>query len=221
MPRPLPQPRRAELAPEDVELFDYAVSRQYPDATPGDEPDLGLYHGTLLNSPAFARLFELGGETVRMRGEDPDSYSQRDRALVDHVLSAELETNAVLGHFITEGLSLGIDIPTQRAVREGRDEDLSADDRFLAEYARATVRGELSDEQWERMVGRIGPKGALEYTSFINYLLMTIRNIQATCGRAGEPSDEEIERLLSDYETGARAAPAPRPAGLTGHGNWS
>src|SRR5262245_28851330 len=163
MSRPLPQPRRADMAPDDLELFDYAVSRQYPDAAPGDEPDLGLYHGTLLNSPAFARLFELGGETVRLRGEDADSYSQRDRAFVDHVLSAELRTNAVLAHFVTEGLSLGIDIPTQRAVREGRDGDLSDDDRFLAEYARATVRGELTDEQWERMVQRLGPKGTLEY----------------------------------------------------------
>ena len=220
MPRPLPQPRRADMAPEDQELYDYAVSRQYPDAEPGEERDLGAYHGTLLNSPAFARLFELGGETVRMRGEDADSYSQRDRAFVDHVLSAELNTNAVLSHFITEGLTLGIELPTQRAVREGRDEDLSDDDRFLATYIRATVRGECSDELWERMITRLGPKGTLEYTSFINFLLMTIRNIQATCGADGEPSDEEIERLFSDYETGARAAPAPRPAGITGHGNW-
>lgn len=220
MPRPLPQPRRDEMAAEDLELYDYAVSRQYPDAEPGAERDLGAYHGTLLNSPAYARLFEMAGETVRMRGEDPDSYSQRDRAFVDHVLSAELNTNAVLAHFITEGLSLGIDLPTQRAVREGRDDGLSDDDRFLAAYIRATVRGELTDQLWDRMIERLGPQGTLEYTSFINFLLMTIRNIQATCGAAGEPSDEEIEQLMTDYETGARPAPTPRPAGVTGHGNW-
>jgi hypothetical protein len=127
----------------------------------------------------------------------------------------------VLSHFITEGLTLGIDLPTQRAVREGRDEALSEDDRFLATYIRATVRGQLSDELWERMIERLGPKGTLEYTSFVNFLLMTIRNIQATCGVAGEPSDAEIEQLLSDYETGARVAPEPRPAGVTGHGNWA
>lgn len=220
MPRPLPQPRRSDMAPEDQELYDYTVSRQYPDAEPGEERDLGHYHGTLLNSPAFARLLELGGETVRMRGEDPDSYSQRDRAFVDHVLSAELKTNVVLKHFITEGLSLGIELPTQRAVREGRDEALSEDDRFLAVYIRASVRGELTDELWEQMDARIGPKGTLEYTTFINYLLMTIRNIQATCGAAADTSDEDVEQLMSEYETGTRATPEARPAGVTGHGNW-
>jgi len=221
MPRPLPQPRRSDLAAADQALYDYAVSRQYPDAAPGDERDLGHYHGTLLNSPEFARFFEMGGETVRMRGEDPESYSQRDRAFVDHVLSRELATNAVLAHFVTEGLSLGIDMPTQRAVREGRDEDLSDDDRLLADYIRATVRGELSDALWERMIERLGPRGTLDYTCFITFLLMTIRNIQATCGAAAEPSDADIERLMTEYETGARAAPTPRPAGITGHGNWA
>jgi hypothetical protein len=209
------------MAVEDREFYDYVVSRQYPDAKPGEERDLGLYHGTLLNSPSFARFFESGGETVRMRGEDPDSYSQRDRAFVDHVLSAELNTNAVLLHFITEGLSLGIDLVTQRAVREGRDEALSDDDRFLSSYILATVRGELTDALWERMIERLGSKGTLEYTSFINFLLMTIRNIQATCGVLGEPSDEDIEHLLTEYETGVRSAPTARPAGLTGHGNWT
>ena len=90
MPRPVPQPSRADLSPEEQVIFDETIRRHHPDAAPGEDTRLDGYHGTLLNSPPFSRLLELGGMTVRTRGEFPGSYSHADRELVDMVLAADM-----------------------------------------------------------------------------------------------------------------------------------
>jgi len=203
MPRPIPQPRRGDLDPEGREVFDHAIARRYPDAAPGDERALDAYHGTLLNSPPFSRPLALGAETVRTAS----GYSAADRVLVNHVLSAELRTNCLLPHFITEGLSVGMRLEAMQALREGRDEDLTEDERSLANYIRASVVGQVSENLWDWLVARNGPRGAIEYTYFVNYLLMTIRNIQAFVGPSAEATDEEVDRVLAEYARGARTPP--------------
>ena len=49
------------------------------------------------------------------------------------------------------------------------------------EIVSGTVR-RFAPELWDRLVERNGPRGAIEYTCFANYLMMTIRNIQAIVG---------------------------------------
>jgi hypothetical protein len=215
MPRPIPQPRRSELSEEDREAYDFAVSRQYPDATPGEERQLDPYHGGLLNSPPYSRLYELGGQTVRTAS----GYAPAERVLVDHVLSAEFGTNAFVEGFIAEGLIHGLRMEAMKAVRAHRDDDLTDDERFLVTYIRASVRGQVTDELWDQLVDRNGPRGAIEYTCFINYLLMTIRNIQAIVGPSMERTDEQVDRTFAEYESGARKPPPPRDPSLTG-GDW-
>jgi hypothetical protein len=215
MPRPIPQPHRKDLDEADREIFDYAISRQYPDAKPEDDKRIDRYHGTLLNSPPYSRLLELGGQTVRTA----TGYSQADRVLVDHVLSKELGTNSFVIGFIAEGLLYGTRLEAMKAIRDGRDDDLTEDERFLVSYLRASVHGQVTEELWDQLVERNGPRGAIEYTCFANYLMMTIRNIQAIVGPSMERTDEEVERAFAEYASGVRKPPPPRDIGLTG-GNW-
>jgi hypothetical protein len=205
MPRPVPQPRREDLDEEGRAAYDAAVVRHHPDAAPGEERELGAYHGALLQSTAYSKLLELGGWTVRTRGEEPGSYSHVDREFVDQVLSADLKTNCINPTHIPDGLAVGVRLEAIKALRYGHEEDLTEDEAFLAAFIRASVSGRMTDELWDRMVDRLGLKGTVEYALFCNYLLMTIRNIQALTAR--EPSDEEIDRMIEEFETGARELP--------------
>ncbi len=205
MPRPVRQPRRSDLASEDRDVYDNAVRRHHPDASPGEERDLGGYHGALLNSPPYSRLLEMGGATVRLVGETPGSYSHADREFVDQVLSADFKTNIINKTHMPDGIAVGVRIEAIKALRYGHEEDLTEDEKFLAEYIRASVAGKLTDALWDRMERRLGVRGAVEYTLFINYLLMTIRNMQALAGT--EPSDAEIDQMLKELEEGTRELP--------------
>jgi hypothetical protein len=205
MPRPVTQPQRSDLSGEALEAYDAAVARHSPDTPPGEEAELGGYHGALLHSPAYSRLLELGGWTVRTRGEEPGSYSHADREFVDQVLAADMETNCIHRTHIPDGLAVGVRMEAVKALRYGHEEDLTEDEAFLAEFIRATVSGTMTDELWDRMVDRLGLKGTIEYALFCNYLLMTIRNIQVLSGT--EPSDEEIDQMIADLESGALELP--------------
>lgn len=205
MPRPVPQPRRADLDEEGRKAYDASVARHVPEARPGEEHDVGAYHGALLHSPAFSRLLELGGETVRTRGFDRDTYSHADREFVDQVLSADLKTNCINALHIPDGVAAGVRLEAIKALRYGHEEDLTEDEAFLAAFIRACVSGTMTDEIWDRMVERLGLKGTVEYALFTSYLLMTIRNIQVLTGH--EPPDEEIDRLIADLESGDREVP--------------
>src|ERR1700761_78308 len=121
MPRPVLQPRRSELSQEQREVYDAAIARHHPDAEPGEEHEIHPYHGALIHSPAFSRLLELGGWTVRTRGEEPGSYSHADREFVDQVLSADLKTNIINRTHIPDGIAAGVRLEAVKALRYGHE----------------------------------------------------------------------------------------------------
>src|ERR1700760_3243674 len=178
MPRPVPQPRRSDLDAEGQEAYDATMARLVAGSSPGEEHAVNPYHGAPLHSPAFSRLLQLGGTTVRTRGEDPDTYSHTDREFVDQVLSADLKTNCIHPTHIPDGLAAGVRMEAIKALRYGHEEDLTEDEAFLAAFVRGCVNGTMTDELWDRVGERLGLKGTVEYALFTNFLLMTIRNIQ-------------------------------------------
>jgi len=203
--RPIPQPKRSEIPEIDLPAYDAAVRRQLPHLPPGEDAHIGGYHGSLLNSPPFAEALEMFGRVVRTRGEFEGTYSHADREFVDQVLSIDMRTNCVQGTHIPDALAVGVRMEAIEALRYGHEEDLNEDETFLAEYIRAVVGGELTEERLDRMVARLGQRGAVEYTLFITFLQMTMRNIQAMTAR--EPTDDEIDRMIREFKDGTRPLP--------------
>jgi hypothetical protein len=212
MPRPVKQPNYADLDEEGLANYDVALKKYFPDASPGEEREFDRYHGVLLHSPAFSEWLELAATCVRTRGDTSDSYSHADRDTVDMVLCKELGTNIVLTHHIPTGLANGMRMELVKAVRYGHEEDLNEDEQLLVAFIRAVARGTLTDELWDRMVDRLGTRGAVDYTLFINFLLMTIRNLQALT--VFEPSDEDVDRMIRDIESGKFKLPDPEAGTL-------
>ena len=206
MSRP-PQPPRESIPADELADYDRVVARHQrsrrdrPEELRDDE-DAGPYFGALLSSPAFAATLADFGSLVRTRGEHDGSYSHADRELVDQVLCADWRTTCVQRTHIPDAVSTGVRIEVIEALRAGREEVLTEEERELVGYIRAVANGTVTDDRFARLEERYGTRGAVEYTVFIGFLMMTIRLHQAF----GTPElpDGEIDAMLRGFRDGSR-----------------
>jgi hypothetical protein len=210
MARPPAQPKRDEIAGDELEAYE-AVTARFRRAR-ADRPDevrfaddAGPYFGSLLNSPPLAQVLSQFGSIVRRAGERPDTYSHSDREFVDQVLSSDWHTGVIQFTHIPDGLAAGVRMEAIEALRGGREGELTDDERLLARYIRAVCNGEVTDELYDEIEERLGKRGAVEYTIFIAFLQMTIRLHQAF--GAPELSDDEVEAILAEFKSGQRELP--------------
>jgi hypothetical protein len=109
------------------------------------------------------------------------------------------------GH-LEDALLHGVRPEAILALREGREQDLTAQEQELTAYIREVVSGTVTDESFARIVARLGQRGAVEYTIFITYLAMTMRLYEALTGSSG-PRDDELLGALREYVDGTRPLP--------------
>jgi hypothetical protein len=202
-----PQPPRSEIDPAELADYDYVVERfqrarrDRPEEI-RHEHDAGPYFGSLLWSPPFAAALNRLGAIARTRGESGQTYSHADRELVDQVLCADWQTTAVQRTHIPDAIAVGVRIEAIDALRSGREEELTDDERQLVAYVRAVESGTVTDELYAAVERRFGVRGAAEYTIFVGFLMMTIRLHQAF--GAPELADDEIEAMLRGFREGSR-----------------
>jgi hypothetical protein len=167
--------------------------------------DLPPYHAALLNSPPFAAALNELGRLARTAGERPGSYSHAEREFVDQVLSADWKTNVLQRLHVPDALAVGVRGEAIEALRSGREEELTADERELAAYIRAVATGTVTNDAYAAIERRLGARGAVEYTIFIAFLTMTVRLFQAF--GMPDPSDEEIDALIAQLRSGVEPLP--------------
>jgi hypothetical protein len=185
--------------------WDRGVRRRTGDPVP-EEYDLGTYFGGLMASPPLCAIASEMGIFVRNAGNRPYTYTHAQREFIDQILCKDLGTNNVLHFHILDAVSAGVPISTIRAIREGREGDLSEEEQLLAKYIRQVMSGTVDDETWGRMEALFGSeRGVVEYSGFILWLNWIIRMQQAL--NTGAESDVEIDQLIDDLESGARKAP--------------
>jgi alkylhydroperoxidase family enzyme len=159
----------------------------------------------MLISPEMSYHLSELGRLVRAVGLRPGSYSHADRELVDQVLCPHRGTNMVLRGHIPDALAAGVRLQAIEALRYGHDEDLTDDERELANFVREVADLRVTDESWNAMEKRLGERGVVELTIFIGLLNM-ILTMQHALGMKN-PSDEEIDQIISDFREGKRAVP--------------
>jgi 4-carboxymuconolactone decarboxylase len=211
MPRVEPVYDPSNLTSDEREMFDRVVVRQNELQYEGRKPEeaIGGYFGVLMQSPRVSDLLSALGMFMRSRGEVGTSFRHQDREWIDMVLGTELKNNGVVFSHTQDAVAVGVRPEAIKAVREGREEDLTADERQLADYIRAVARGEVSDEQFAGIVERFGTRGAVEYTVCITWLMLTFRNLQALLGQGG-PSDEQILEQIDRIIAGEIELPDPK-----------
>jgi hypothetical protein len=203
--RLLAKPRREDMPAEERADYDAVEARTHAI----DYERYGVpvkYFSALLNSPPLAALLVRMGTFVR-QGSIRGEYSDAERELVDVVLGTDLGYNGIFTVHLPDAIAVGVRHEAITAIRSGQEASLTADERQVVDYARAVVAGEVTDESWAAMAARLGDRGALEFTAFIGFLLMTIRLWQAL--GVPDPSAEEIDDLVAGLVSGAVAVPDP------------
>jgi hypothetical protein len=220
----LEQPPRESVRPDELHAYDRVVARQtaygYTSSGPGYEAarppgqEAGPYFGALLQSPLIADHISELGVIYRSRGETEGSYEHKDREWIDIVMGHELGFN-MWGH-IADGMAVGVRPEAVIALCEGREDDLTDDERSCTEYVRAFINGRLTAAQWEWVLQRFGVRGGVEYTAFCGHLLMTIRLINAFSApmagtvRGAILSDAEVVERCRRVLAGDQPLPDPR-----------
>jgi alkylhydroperoxidase family enzyme len=186
------------LTGDELEDYDRVVSRQAK-LWAGAHTSSNEYFGALLNSPPLAAgLVDLGRKA--REGEKRGYYSDAERELVDMVFSIDFGYNAILYLHIPDAIACGVRLEAIDALRAGREDELDDAERQIVDYARAVVNGQVTDARFAALSERLGSRGALEFTVFCGFLMMTFRLWMAL--GVTDPSDAEVDALLQTHRDG-------------------
>jgi hypothetical protein len=209
MPRPVKTPNPADIPADERAAYEAVVGRQrvHRGLDPNsDEPlELGPYHAGLATVPVIGQLISQLGLVFRTRGDHEGTYSHADREFVDQVLAVDNGWNGFMVMHTYDGVSAGVRIEAIEALRAGREEDLTEDERLLATFIRQVLSGGVTDQIWDAMERRIGHRGAIEYAMFIMFLHLIMRLFQAF-GSPDVPA-AEIDELVRKIRAGAVLVP--------------
>jgi hypothetical protein len=121
------------------------------------------------------------------------------------VLSAFMGTNIHMPGHMPDAIAVGVRPEAIKAIRSGRDQDLTEDELLLATYIRQVVSGSTTEETRDAIEKRLGRRGLVEYTVFITVLQLTTRQAQAF--GAPDPPNSEVDRMLEELIDGTRPLP--------------
>lgn len=208
------QPRPDDVRPEERAAYDSVVDRQisygYLEPQPGYEEArtrdsaAGPYFGALLASPVIAHHLSELGAFHRSRGETEGSYRHKDREWVDIVLGREIGFN--MWAHTADGMAVGVRPEAILALYEGRDDDLLDDERLLADYIKAFMRGNATAEMFHAIVDHFGnERAAIEWIAFIGHLMVTLTLCMAFT--EDRMSDAEIVERVRGVIDGTQALP--------------
>jgi hypothetical protein len=215
---PPPQPERDAVEPEELAAYDRLLARQawygYWQRPLGDgmpkitQQKTQPYFGALLNSPLVADAISELGVLMRTRGERPDSYAHADREWVDVVLGLHIGWKIVPWGHSLDAVAVGVRPEAIKAVREGRDEDLTPRERLLADHIRRVADGRVEAESYEEVQQELGVRGAVDYTACIGWLLLTMR-LMCAFG-VEDKSDAELDERIDALVAGTIELPDPK-----------
>lgn len=188
-----PMPSRDDLREDELDAYDSVVDRQtkygYTEfverfmhddvlrAFPGE--GIQPYFGAMLNSPLVAAGMSDLGAVYRTRGEHPGGMTHADREWVDMVICDELECLWVLYVHAPDAVASGVRADAILCIVQGRESELSEEEKLSADFIRAVARGTVKRAQYEAVEALLGRRGAVEVTAFAGHLLKTMRLMQA------------------------------------------
>jgi hypothetical protein len=197
-------PARDDVPPDERGAFDRVVERTA--RVHGLDSNPARYFGAILNAPSLAEGVVRMGTLVR-QGQLRGSYTDAERELVDVVYGEDL---GYRGHYtvhLPDCFAVGVRPEAIEALRTGREEELSDDERLIVDHSRRVAAGEVTDASWAGVRDHFGERGAIEFTIFCSFLVMTLRLWQAL--GVPDPTVEEIDALIAGLQDGTVPVPAP------------
>lgn len=164
------------------------------------------FFSQLAVSPVIAQSLAKIGRTIRDGCDRGVGFSHADREWIDQVVCHDLDTEILQGTHLPAGLNYGIRAEAIQALRAGREEDLTEDERLMTDFIRAVMRGTMNDDIWARFCARSTERGAVEFAVLTMFLQLIARMLLVL--RLTPPkSREEIDQLIDDYKSGRQPIP--------------
>jgi hypothetical protein len=209
-------PAEDEVAPD--ERADWAAFQQRLEKIRRDHHAVQYRHRIaggffgLMASPPLANVLSFAGRKITEQQGKPGSFTARQHELIDMVISFDSGHWGLLANHLPFAVASGIDMDTIRAIRDGREDELPADDRDAIAFIRATVDGTMTDELWAAMVRQIGSdRGAVELVFQTLLLLFHLRLNQVFDEVQILP--DELTDLMRQLEAGQYPLPNVAHAG--------
>ncbi len=159
------------------------------------------YRAAWTNAPRLATSLLDAAYTVNSYQGQPGWYSNADHEWIDFVLGFDSGYWVFHAGHTANAVTSGIRIEAIEALHDGREEDLTDDERQVVEFIRAVRDGAMTDEIWERMVERLGTlRGTIGFAYFV-CILWTIMRMFGAFGVAAIEEDE-WRALLHAYQDG-------------------
>jgi hypothetical protein len=205
---PVPRPSEDAFEGADRVAYDWVIAREdrkqdskedgrttmrKTDDWPYYGQPLVPYWGAILNSPRMARIYcEIG--TFFIDAPKRGSFSAYEVEFVDLVVGRHLGNHDPVVYHAENCVANGGDPEVMRAVWRGEFDLIPPADRQLVDFIVAVCDGNVSQPMWNRMEDRMGRKGAVEFTGYVCYKLMSNRSQQALGVR--EPAYADLERFF-------------------------
>jgi hypothetical protein len=198
-------PAREGFSADEQAEYDFVVERTQ--RVHGIDSNPANYFNAILSSPPLAATIVQFGRLIR-EGQVRGMYTDADRELVDFVYGEDLGYRGHYAVHLPDAFAVGVRPEAIAALRAGRDDELTANEREIAAHARDVANGTVTDESYAAIRRRLGDRGAIEFTIFCAFLVMTIRLWQAL----GVPdlTVEEVDRLFDGLCDGTIEIPDPR-----------
>jgi hypothetical protein len=195
-------PSRDDVPEDERTAYDRVVDRT--GRVHGLDSNPARYFKAILRAPSLAEGIVRLGTLVR-EGQLRGSYTDAERELVDVVYGEDM---GYRGHYtvhIPDCFAVGVRPEAIDALRSGEEEKLTAHERLIADHARRVAAGTVTDESYAPIRSHFGERGAIEFTIFCSFLVMTLRLWQAL--GVPDPTDDEVDALIAGLKDGTIPIP--------------
>lgn len=201
-------PTRDDFPQEERSAYDLMLDKwirrfqAWSDADEGRKFVLRCFEALTL-SPAVAVAVMDACVAVINREGNPGTISFADHEMIDQVLAIDSGYFALVGWHTQEAIDVGLRIGALEALADGREGDLTDDERHQVEFIRAVRDGTMNDSLWRRALQRLGTeRGVVDYVTLILLLVFHHRYLWAL--GVAEMPHEDWRRMLTDFKDGKR-----------------
>jgi len=173
-----------------------------PDSIYLDPEKRAVPYGQLLHSPEIAFHIASLGAHIRLRADHRDTYSHADREWVNQVFYVDLGISYCQRTHVADALAVGVRLEAIEALHEGREWDLSPDERLLTEFIRRVERRTMNLETWAAMETRLGESGAVDYAMEI-CIYWLIATLTRAFNFYPEYSRQQVDKYVQSFKDGA------------------
>ncbi len=200
---------RSEISEDELASYDKMIGLGEKDSrTPLRVKAYGKPHPkhtsgypAMMASPAIYAAWRTVAPAF-IRGQAAGRFTSTDHDIVDLVLSFDSGHWGLLPQHTFFFMAGGGRFELIEALRNGREEGLTDEERNLVQFIRQVALGNMTDEAWDWMKKRLkgDERGLFEYVFMILYLQVHVRLMQAYDIPAITP--KEYDEVLNELRNG-------------------